>query len=96
MPRQPQTLDKYIVRLPDGLRDRIQAMARSQNDTMNATIVRVLETAVNRHEQENGSATPYSRAKMAMDGIFENSMDLQEALAELGKEQGQEFGDSNT
>lgn len=40
-PIQPQ--DKYVVRLPDGLRDRIKAHAEKNGRSMNAEIVRVLE-----------------------------------------------------
>lgn len=40
-PIQPQ--DKYVVRLPDGLRDRIKAYADRHGRSMNAEIVRVLE-----------------------------------------------------
>lgn len=35
--------DKFIVRLPDGLRDRIRAAAEEQGQSMNAEIVRTLE-----------------------------------------------------
>ncbi|MDH0613423.1 MULTISPECIES: Arc family DNA-binding protein [unclassified Agrobacterium] len=38
---QPQ--DKFIVRLPDGLRERIRASAENQNRSMNADIVARLE-----------------------------------------------------
>lgn len=40
-PRQPQ--DKYIIRLPTGLRDRIALAAKKQGRSMNAEIVRVLD-----------------------------------------------------
>lgn len=35
--------DKFIVRLPDGLRDRIRAAAEEQGHSMNTEIVRTLE-----------------------------------------------------
>lgn len=38
-----RSLDKFVVRLPDGLRERIEAAARAKNRSMNAEIVRVLE-----------------------------------------------------
>jgi hypothetical protein len=38
---QPQ--DKYVLRLPDGLRDRIKAYADKHGRSMNAEIIRVLE-----------------------------------------------------
>lgn len=40
-PIQPQ--DKYVLRMPDGLRDRIKAYAERQGTSMNYEIVRVLE-----------------------------------------------------
>ncbi|MDT6940705.1 Arc family DNA-binding protein [Brucella pseudogrignonensis] len=40
-PVQPQ--DKYVLRLPDGLRDRIKAHADREGTSMNYEIVRVLE-----------------------------------------------------
>lgn len=40
-PIQPQ--DKYVVRLPDGMRDRIKAAAEANNRSMNAEIVATLE-----------------------------------------------------
>lgn len=42
-PVQPQ--DKYVLRLPDGLRDRIKAHAERHGRSMNTEIVRVLEEA---------------------------------------------------
>lgn len=41
--RTPQTQDKYIVRMPDGLRDRIRAAADANSRSMNAEIVAALE-----------------------------------------------------
>jgi hypothetical protein len=38
-----RSLAKFVVRLPDGLRERIEAAARAKNRSMNAEIVRVLE-----------------------------------------------------
>lgn len=43
-PFPSQTMDRFIVRLPDGLRDRIAAAAKENGRSMNAEIVRVLET----------------------------------------------------
>ncbi|MFD0978043.1 Arc family DNA-binding protein [Tropicimonas aquimaris] len=39
----PQTQDKFIVRLPDGMRDHIKAKAAKNNRSMNAEIVHALE-----------------------------------------------------
>ncbi|MEN3793363.1 Arc family DNA-binding protein [Fulvimarina sp. MAC3] len=40
-PTQPQ--DKYVLRLPDGMRDRIKAAADANNRSMNAEIVALLD-----------------------------------------------------
>jgi hypothetical protein len=40
---QPQ--DKYVLRLPDGMRDRIKAFADKNNRSMNAEIIATLERA---------------------------------------------------
>lgn len=40
-PIQPQ--DKYVLRMPDGLRERIKAYAERNGRSMNSEIVRVLE-----------------------------------------------------
>ena len=37
--RNPQTEDKYIVRFPDGMRDKLKAEAKANNRTLNAEIV---------------------------------------------------------
>lgn len=41
--RKAQDQDKYILRLPDGMRDRIRAAAESNGRSMNAEIVQTLE-----------------------------------------------------
>ena len=41
--RTPQNQDKYVLRLPDGMRDRIKAAAEANNRSMNAEIVATLE-----------------------------------------------------
>lgn len=38
-------LDQFVVRLPDGMRDRIKAAAEANNRSMNAEIVATLERA---------------------------------------------------
>jgi len=41
--RPPQTKDKFIVRLPDGLRDRVKSAAKSNGRSMNSEIIAILE-----------------------------------------------------
>ena len=42
-PYPSQTQDKFVLRLPDGMRDRIKAAAEANNRSMNAEIVATLE-----------------------------------------------------
>lgn len=39
----PQPQDKYVVRLPDGMRDAIKNAATANNRTMNAEIIAALQ-----------------------------------------------------
>lgn len=43
--RKPQDQDKFIVRLPEGMRERIKAAADANNRSMNAEIVATLRQA---------------------------------------------------
>lgn len=44
MPKRPiQPQDKYVIRMPDGLRERIKTYADRNGRSMNAEIIRVLE-----------------------------------------------------
>lgn len=43
MPEKAQNQDKFIIRLPDGLRDRIRAAADKNHRSMNAEVVALLE-----------------------------------------------------
>lgn len=44
--RAPQLADKYIVRLPDGMRDKITELAKANNRSMNSEIVLMLQQAM--------------------------------------------------
>lgn len=52
--RLPQSADKYIVRLPDGMREAIAKKAKAGNRSMNAEIVAILAAAIT---DEGGVAT---------------------------------------
>ncbi len=49
-----RAMDKVIVRLPDGMRDRIKAAAEANNRSMNAEIVARLEGSFTTNEREAG------------------------------------------
>jgi len=44
--RTPQAADKYVLRLPDGMRDKLAELAKSNNRSMNAEIVQILHLAL--------------------------------------------------
>ena len=44
--RAPQLADKYVLRMPDGMRDRITELAKANNRSMNAEIVLILQQAL--------------------------------------------------
>jgi len=41
--RAPQLADKYVLRMPDGMRDKLAALAKANNRSMNAEIVGLLQ-----------------------------------------------------
>lgn len=42
--------DKFMLRLPDGMRDRIKKSAQTSRRSMNAEIIDMIEDALSRHE----------------------------------------------
>jgi plasmid stability protein len=56
MPNKPPApsdiSDKFMLRLPDGMRDRVAALAKKHNRSMNAEIVASLEQYLLRNEKE--------------------------------------------
>jgi hypothetical protein len=53
--RTPQAADKYVLRLPDGMRDKLAELAKSNNRSMNAEIVQILQLALDRRHAGAGS-----------------------------------------
>lgn len=77
--RTPQNADKYIVRFPDGMRDRIADAAKASNRSMNAEIVARLQRTF-----ENNS-TSGNLITMTMDefDVFTESL-ISRALERAG------------
>lgn len=44
--RFPQLADKYVLPMPDGMRDKIVELAKANNRSMNAEIVLMLQQAI--------------------------------------------------
>lgn len=55
-----QTAEKYIVRLPNGMRDRIRANAEAARRSMNAEIVHYIDQALEAQTEKGavGTAIP--------------------------------------
>ncbi|SEJ71915.1 Arc-like DNA binding domain-containing protein [Azotobacter beijerinckii] len=45
-------LDKFVVRLPDGLRERMAYAAQTQHTSMNSVIIRALESYLDGQEHQ--------------------------------------------
>jgi hypothetical protein len=52
-----QELDKFILRLPDGMRDEIAAAAKANNRSMNAEIVLRLQNSSSSKRPTSGVST---------------------------------------
>lgn len=64
--RAPQEADKFIVRLPEGMRDALKARAASNNRSMNAEIVAILGAAIG-DESSLGAASVETLLKAVAD-----------------------------
>lgn len=49
--------DKFMLRLPDGMRERIAEIAKAERRSMNSQIVVILENALAKREAETKTAT---------------------------------------
>jgi hypothetical protein len=54
--RTPQAADKYIVRFPDGMRDRLAQAAKQNNRSMNAEVVARLQASFDLAPAADGAA----------------------------------------
>ncbi len=52
-----QSADKFVVRLPDGMRAQIKARAKASHRTMNSFIVHVIDRALAAEKNESPAAT---------------------------------------
>ena len=71
-------LDQFVVRLPDGMRDRIRDAAQASNRSMNAEIVSRLEATFLDDDQ------PPIKVRWKLEGSYEE--DLHQVLLEMRKQ----------
>lgn len=66
-----RTADKFVVRLPDGMREKVAQAARNTHRSMNSEIIARLEESLNTTEMEElakeaaAAATPATEAELA-------------------------------
>jgi len=44
-------MDKFVVRLPDGMRDQIQAVAKASHSSMNTVMIQAVESYLEGHAE---------------------------------------------
>jgi hypothetical protein len=67
--RAPQVADKYVLRMPDGMRDKLAALARANNRSMNAEIIGLLQQAMETRASEAPSINIESLAEEIADRV---------------------------
>lgn len=76
--------DKFIIRLPDGMRDRIEEVAKTTNRTMTSVIVTLLEASLQNWEPNKKPMKADDYEKMAMaaiDEVIEKAKSARSSLA---------------
>ncbi|MFJ2453984.1 Arc family DNA-binding protein [Pseudomonas protegens] len=89
-----RTADKFVVRLPDGMRDLITQVARDNHRSMNSEIIERLEQSLRVNPSRSASETSSStctlrleaqlaRAYKVIDRLLQNATPNQEDLQEV-------------
>ncbi|MCB8836911.1 Arc family DNA-binding protein [Aurantimonas sp. VKM B-3413] len=84
--RSSQTQDKFIVRLPDGMRDRISGAAKANGRTMTAEIVARLKwsfdatSGFSTHELETEARSEQAAKRLMRIGLIEPDADRLDAI----------------
>lgn len=98
--RSPQTADKYILRFPDGMRDRIAEEAKKNNRSMNAEIVARIQASfekqgtrledipasieVSEYAEKHGISEEAALQLLVMKGAGDTSHDVVYMVVESG------------
>lgn len=88
-PYRSETLDRFMVRLPDGMRDTLKSIADANKRTMNAEIVARLERTI--AEDTKGGAEALKALQASPTIRLERQMskdraDLEQQIADLAEE----------
>lgn len=83
-----RTADKFVVRLPDGMRQRIAEIAKSSNRSMNSEIIERLSLSI--EQDEAGNLTLRTLVQ-----VTRRCEELEQQLAELKSKRGNEAPKAN-
>ncbi|NLY13696.1 MAG: Arc family DNA-binding protein [Gammaproteobacteria bacterium] len=78
-----RTADKFVVRLPDGMRDRIAEVAKAQHRSMNSEIIARLESSL----QQDGELTLNDNVRLDSPEISQYERELLMRFRQLAQRQ---------
>lgn len=78
-------LDQINVRLPDGLRDKLNELATLNSRSTNSEIVSILQVAVAK-SADKMVATPMEKLRHSLEIIIDEAIGMQSSMAELAKQ----------
>jgi len=78
-----RTADKFVVRLPDGMRDRIAEVAKAQHRSMNSEIIARLESSL----QQDGELTLNDSVRLDSPEISQYERELLMRFRQLAQRQ---------
>ena len=82
--RTPQDSDKYIVRFPEGMRDKIAEAAKANNRSMNAEIIARLETSI--AISEKGPTEVMKEMMAKLDEVHAELIEAAHGVADSGSD----------
>lgn len=86
--RKPQDQDKFVIRLPEGMRERIKAVAERNNRSMNAEIIFALSDWLETDKYHSSLVESDSR-EQEVDVVFRrirNIEDIERTVTEIANE----------
>lgn len=78
---QPQ--DKYVLRMPDGLRERVKAAAASNGRSMNTEIVRLIEAGIQKSASTENEAPEADSMKYMREHVASIEYELGDILRDI-------------
>jgi hypothetical protein len=76
-------VDKFVIRLPDGLRNEVKKISEANHRSMNSEIVMVLEKHVQKNQVKENEGTKNDNMQAEEEEVTKRLDDLKEALLQL-------------